>query len=195
MKKLLFTILTSDAYQQPSVAVGQPEEVVSKDFVFRGMLRRRMSAEQFIDAVGATIEPVYADTLIMRKRLPDGIQFCIPFTRASLVMNDPFQKSLGRPTRENVSTGRTSQASLLQALELTNGGLFHATLRKASERAAASTDPMVVIDRTYKSMLGRLPENKERRLLRQRLGDRPSVADWEDFLWAMALHPEFQLIR
>lgn len=195
MKKLLFTILTSDAYQQPSVAIAQPEEVVSKDFVFRGMLRRRMSAEQFIDAVGASIEPVYADTLIMRRRLPDGIQFCIPFTRASLVMNDPFQKSLGRPTRENVSTGRTSQASLLQALELTNGGLFHATLRKASERAAASTDPMVVIDRTYRSMLGRLPAEKERRLLLQRLSARPSVADWEDFMWAMALHPEFQLIR
>jgi hypothetical protein len=195
MKKLLFTILTSDAYQQPSVAVGQPEGIVSKDFVFQGMLRRRMSAEQFIDAVGSTLEPVYADSLIERRRLPDGIQFCIPFTRASLVMNDPFQKSLGRPTRENVSTGRTSQASLLQALELTNGGRFHATLRRASERAATATDPMIVIDQTYRRMLGRLPENKERRLLRQRLDARPSVADWEDFLWAMALHPEFQLIR
>jgi uncharacterized membrane protein/mono/diheme cytochrome c family protein len=195
MKKLLFTILTSDAYQQPSVAVGQPEEVVSKDFVFRGMLRRRMSAEQFIDAIGSTLEPVYADSMIERRRLPDGIQFCIPFTRASLVRSDPFQKSLGRPTRENVSTGRTSQASLLQALELTNGGRFHETLRRAAVRAAAEADAMVVVDRTYRGMLGRLPSDKERRLLRERFGMRPSVSDWEDFLWAMALHPEFQLIR
>jgi len=195
MKKLLFTILTSDAYQQPSVAVGQPEEIASKDFVFRGMLRRRMSAEQFIDAIGATLEPVYADSLIERRRLPDGIQYCIPFTRASLVMNDPFQKSLGRPTRENVSTGRISQASLLQALELTNGGQFHETLRKAAVRTAAEADPMGVVDRIYRRMLGRLPSDKERRLLRQRLDDRSSVSDWEDLLWAMALHPEFQLIR
>ena len=195
MKRLLFLILTSDVYQQPSVSMGQPEEVAAADFAFRGMLRRRMSAEQFIDAVGATVEPVYADTLIERKRLPDGIQFCIPFTRASLVMNDAFQKSLGRPTRENVSTGRSSQASLLQALELTNGGVFHATLRKAAERAALEDDPMGFVDQTYRRMLGRLPSASEKRLLRQRMPPSPSANDWEDFIWAMTLHPEFQLIR
>jgi len=195
MKRLLYQILTSDVYQQPSMAMRQPEDVAAADFEFRGMLRRRMSAEQFIDAVGSTIEPLYADTLIERKRLPDGIQYCIPFTRASLVMNDAFQKSLGRPTRETVSTGRVSQASLLQALELTNGGLFHATIRKAAERAVVESDPMTVVDQTYRRMLGRRPSAGEQRLLRQRLPATPSAKDWEDFIWAMALHPEFQLIR
>lgn len=195
IQRLIFQILTSDAYQQPSVTVSQPEELLSKDFVFRGMLRRRLTAEQFIDAVGSTLEPIYADSLLARQRLPDGIQYCMPFTRASLVMNDPFQKSLGRPTRENVSTSRPSQASLLQALELTNGGLFHRTLQKAAAKAVVSPDPMEVLGQAYRRMLGRGPSSQEKRLLRQRMSARPTAAEWMDFYWAMSLHPEFQLIR
>jgi hypothetical protein len=54
---------------------------------------------------------------------------------------------------------------------------------------------MTVVDQTYRRMLGRLPSAGEQRLLRQRMPAMPSAKDWEDFIWAMALHPEFQLIR
>ena len=47
------------------------------------------------------------------------IQFLLG--RASLVKLDPFLKALGRPSRENVTTSRDDRATLLQALELTNG--------------------------------------------------------------------------
>ena len=48
LKKTMARILTSDAYQMPSVPTG---EAASKDYVFRGPLVRRLSAEQFHDAV------------------------------------------------------------------------------------------------------------------------------------------------
>ena len=196
LKRLLFQVLTSRTYQLPSVTLSDPEAVQSKDFVFRGMLRRRLSAEQFADAIGQALHPLYADSMIARKRLPDGIQYCAPFTRAALVLNDPFQKSLGRPTRENVSTGRVSQASLLQALELTNGGLFHQTLHTAavewSKRQPAT--PQLVED-IYRRMFGRLPTRREMNVLTRNLGNRSGVDQIEDFFWTMALHPEFQLIH
>jgi hypothetical protein len=196
MKRLLRLILTSHTYQLASVTLSDPEAVMSKDFVFRGMLRRRISAEQFADAVGQTLHPLYGDSMLAWKRLPNGIQYCAPFTRASLVMNDPFQRSLGRPTRENVSTSRVSQASLLQALELTNGGLFHETIKTAAVKwSARHPDPKQLVAETYRRMFGRLPAERESELLVRALGSPLRIDQVEDFFWSMSLHPEFQLIR
>jgi len=195
MKRLLRQILTSKTYQLPSVTLSDPEAVMSKDFVFRGMLRRRLSAEQFADAVGQSLHPLYADSMIAWKRLPNGIQYCAPFTRASLVMNDPFQRSLGRPTRENVSTSRVSQASLLQALELTNGGLFHETIKTAAKKwSVRHPDPKKLVEETYRRMFGRMPTGRESDLLVRTLGNPLRIDQLEDFFWSMTLHPEFQLI-
>jgi uncharacterized membrane protein/mono/diheme cytochrome c family protein len=196
IKHLLRQVLTSRTYQLPSVTLSDPEAITSKDFVFRGMLRRRISAEQFADAVGQTLHPLYADSMIAWKRLPNGIQYCAPFTRASLVMNDPFQRSLGRPTRENVSTSRVSQASLLQALELTNGGLFHETIKTAAVKwSARHPDPKQLVAETYRRMFGRLPAERESELLVRALGKPLRIDQVEDFFWSMSLHPEFQLVR
>jgi uncharacterized membrane protein len=196
MKHLLRQILTSKTYQLPSVTLSDPEAVMSKDFVFRGMMRRRLSAEQFADAVGQSLHPLYADSMIAWKRLPNGIQYCAPFTRASMVMNDPFQRSLGRPTRENVSTSRVSQASLLQALELTNGGLFHETIKTAAKNwSVRHPDPKKLVDETYRRMFGRIPTRRESDLLVRTLGNPLRMDQLEDFFWSMTLHPEFQLIH
>lgn len=110
IKKLIFKILTSQTYQLPSVGVKEAELIVAPDYVFTGMLRRRLTAEQFTDAVSLAIQPVYGDTLVVYKLLPTSIKKNIPFARASLVKNDPFLTALGRPNRETVSTSRTSQA-------------------------------------------------------------------------------------
>src|SRR6185503_8665940 len=53
--------------------------------------------------------------------------------RAALVNADPLMVSLGRPSREQVITTRSSAATTLQALELTNGE----TLAKILEQGAA----------------------------------------------------------
>jgi hypothetical protein len=80
-----------------------------------------MSAEQFTDAVSYLIHPVFADSLMgYNPYSKDAQQAARPmFARAALVINNPFLIALGRPSRENVTTSRESQANLLQALELT----------------------------------------------------------------------------
>ncbi|WP_207509601.1 DUF1549 domain-containing protein [Telluribacter humicola] len=195
IKKLLYTVLTSRTYQLPTVGVQEAELLMAPDYVFKGMVRRRLTAEQFADAVSVAFNPLYADSAIVYKRLPETIQQEIPFVRAALVKNDPFLTALGRPNRETVSTARTSQANLLQALELTNGNKLNKTLKAGAERWRTqypATDALV--RELYRKALGRDPSAKELAVAEKMLGKQPNVAGVQDLAWAIVLHPEFQLI-
>lgn len=196
LKDLIFTIATSRTYQLPSVEIKNENDVISKDYVFRGMHRRRLSAEQFADAVSAIVHPVYSDTLANHKPIKElKIDLDRPFARASLVKNDPFLTALGRPNRENVSTSRSAQGNLLQALELTNGDAFNAALdagaRKWLSGFSNSADLVKVV---FEQALGRLPTAKELEAANRILGEKPDQAGVEDLLWSVMLLPEFQLI-
>lgn len=195
IKKLIYKILTSKTYQLPSVGVKEPEEIMLPGFVFNGMLRRRLTAEEFADAVSVAIQPVYADSMAVFKLLPEDFNKHIPFARASVVKNDPFLTALGRPNRETVSTSRTSQASLLQALELTNGSKFNDAIKYgAAKWKNKYPDTETLVNQVYRNTIGRLPDKNEKAVAEKALGDKPAEAAIEDFMWAMALHPEFQLI-
>ncbi|MBX3257392.1 MAG: DUF1549 domain-containing protein [Chitinophagaceae bacterium] len=195
IKKLIYNILVSRTYQLPSTGVKEPEEILAPDYVFKGMVRRRMSAEQFSDAVSKAISPVYGDSAIVYKLLPEDIKATLPFARAAVVKNDPFLTALGRPNRETVSTSRTSQANLLQALEFTNGTLFNeAVKRGASQWINKYPQTNTMVKEIYRSALGRLPQPNEESVAEKMLGEKPTAAAVQDFMWAMALHPEFQLI-
>src|SRR3546814_3917116 len=104
LKRLIYQILTSKTYQLPSVSINEPGYLVDKDYVFKGMVRRRLSAEQFADAVSKVFTPLYDSTSLALKRLPSEAIENAPFPRASLVVNDPFLKALGRPSRSEEHT-------------------------------------------------------------------------------------------
>ncbi len=194
IKKLIYTITTSKTYQLPSVGIKDEGVIMAPSYVFSGMVRRRLTAEQFADAVSVAFVPIYQDTSIV-KMLPKTIQNEKRFARASLVKNDPFLTALGRPNRETVSTSRTSQANLLQALELTNGTTFNEALKRGAERWKTqypTSDSLVKA--LYRKSLGRDPMPKEILVARKIVGSQPSVEGIEDLVWAIALHPEFQLI-
>ena len=194
VKKLIYTITTSKTYQLPSVGIKDEGVIMAPSYVFSGMVRRRLTAEQFADAVSVAFVPIYQDTSIV-KMLPKTIQNEKRFARASLVKNDPFLTALGRPNRETVSTSRTSQANLLQALELTNGTTFNEALKRGAERWKTqypTSDSLVKA--LYRKSLGRDPMPKEILVARKIVGSQPSVEGIEDLVWAIALHPEFQLI-
>jgi hypothetical protein len=172
------------------------DQLIADDYTFKGMHRRRLSAEQFADAVSEVVYPIYADTL--RAFQPSGqpkMTSNTPFVRASLVKNDRFLTALGRPNRENVSTDRASQANLLQALELTNGSTFYAALQQGARqwKATYNTSEQIVTA-VYEKALGRKPEENELKTAMNILGAAPDGASIEDFLWAVMLLPEFQLI-
>ena len=59
IKHLLEVILTSRAYQLPAVSYARIDDLRSDEFVFQGPVVKRLSAEQFADAVSQVIYPVY----------------------------------------------------------------------------------------------------------------------------------------
>ncbi|GAB3908702.1 hypothetical protein GCM10028803_44830 [Larkinella knui] len=196
IKRLMSQILTSKSYQLPSISVKDPALLTAPTFVFEGMVRRRLSAEQFADAVSLAFNPVYGDSSLATKLLPETIKQEIPFPRASLVKNDPFLTALGRPNRETVSTSRTSQANLLQALELTNGAKFNEALKQGAliwKTKYPSSD--LIVKELYRKALGRNPQPKELAVAEKIVGKTPSIEGIQDLVWAISLHPEFQLIN
>jgi hypothetical protein len=116
--------------------------------------------------------------------------------RASLVNADPLMVALGRPNREQVITTRSSAATTLQALELTNG----ATLAEQLKRGAAKllegnpASASELISTLYQRALCRKPLPDELRLAADLAGSPVQKAGVEDLLWALTMLPEFQLI-
>lgn len=125
---------------------------------------------------------------------PDSIG--LPFARASLVAQDDFMKTLGRPVRENVTTQRSGEATLLQSLLLTNSAFFHENIARGSKQwlEKSGEEPEQLMEELYLQALGRSPTRKEKKILLSKLeeGTRPEAL--QDIIWALMLLPEFQLI-
>lgn len=195
LKGLLKTIMLSKTYQMQTVGVKSAEWVVSNQFVFKGPVRRRLSAEQFADGFSQVFQPMYTDSMIAHKQLSKEIFKDIPFPRASLVKNDAFQTALGRPTRENVTTNRNAQANLLQALELTNGISFNKALQEGSNHWVKKyPESEQLVKQLYEVVLNRKPSIKELQFAVRYLGKSASVSGVQDLAWVLFLLPEYQFI-
>ena len=122
LKHLLETIMTSQAYQLPAVRARSEKQ---KDYVFRGPEVRRMTAEQFSDALSELTGewPVFAPTT-------QGI-YRAPVAHACRRL---LTRGLGRPIRDQVYTERDSDATTLQALELVNGEILTHMLARGAQR-------------------------------------------------------------
>ena len=197
LKALIYLITTSKTYQLPSTGVNDANGIVSTDFKFAGRLRKRISAEQFSDAVSSILTPVFPDSIVKynpfeKLKFDQSNQ---PFARASLVANDHFLAALGRPNRETVSTGRDSQANLLQALELTNGEKFNRILTRGAEQWKQKyPESESLINELFRKVLGREPKEKELEVAKKMLGNTPDVNAIADLFWSVLLLPEFQIV-
>jgi uncharacterized membrane protein/mono/diheme cytochrome c family protein len=197
LKRLVFQIATSKIYQSQSIPLASPDLLMAENFKFEGIVRRRMTAEQFSDAVSGISAPLF-DSVEVKFRpyqlIPEA-KSNLGFARASLVANNDFLKSLGRPNREIVSTSRDSQASLLQALELSNGERLNKTLEKGGRNWVENfPDSDKLTKELYSRVLLRTPTEKELSLAKRVFGEKPEIAEVQDFLWAILLLPEFQMI-
>lgn len=192
LKHTIARIVTSRAYQ--TAAVDLPENADA--FVFRGPSIRRLSAEQFADALGAV-------TGVWHEKPAGDFNFAaarvtapIGRTRTALITADPLTTALGRPNREQVLTVRSAAATTLQALELSNGSTLSQRLSKGAERLLAEKPltSSTLVTRVYTRALGRSPTPNERQLCVSLLGATPTREGVEDLLWSIAMLPEFQLI-
>jgi mono/diheme cytochrome c family protein len=132
VKDLIRTIMTSRAYQMPSVP--RSAEPAARDYVFAGPEVRRLSAEQFADAVGAitgewSIYPGHPST-------PGGA-----YGRDWRAASSNLTRALGRPIRDQVNSLRASGASTLQALELVNGEIYTRWLSRGARRMLGELPP------------------------------------------------------
>ena len=197
IKALIYSIATSKTYQTKSVGLKDPNDIFLQNYVFRGSLRKRITAEQFSDIVGTIIDPIFPDSIMKFK--PQYTKGFVPpggyYARAAFVANNSFLIALGRPNRENVTTGRESQANLLQALELTNGERFNAMLKRGAIKwQTRYPDGESLLSAFYSLSFGRKPSSREKAVAIKILGNVPSLEGIQDFFWAVFLLPEIQII-
>jgi hypothetical protein len=189
LKKALAHIASSDIYQSETVVTSQGDD--SK--VFRGPLARRMSAEQFVDAVwkltgSAPDKP--------HKAVPRSLDGAEKMVRASLVPSDLLMRALGRPNREQIVSMRPDNITTLEAIDLANGETLAASLKTGATNLMAQGKPTAeLVDDVYLSALSRRPSGAERTGLTTILGDSPTPQAVEDLLWMVLLLPEFQFVR
>jgi Protein of unknown function (DUF1549)/Protein of unknown function (DUF1553) len=212
LKHALEVICTSQTYQLPARGEPKPNEPVGP---FRGPISRRMTAEQFLDAVALLtgVWPAVNGELLKVDGRGQGGQVgavrqvlaednsphaakSAEKVRAALLTAGPLSQALGRPNREQVVTRRDSLATMLQALELTNGTALDAVLKSGSRNwiAEKPSEPQALIARAYRVALGRQPTQAEERTAAEVVGTPPSADGVEDFLWTLVMLPEFQLI-
>jgi mono/diheme cytochrome c family protein len=179
LKSVIELIVTSRAYRSQCVPPGDDAE-----FVFRGPIAKRLTAEQFVDAVWRL-----TGTAPQKAAFDTGDRGRAP-VRASLVTSTALMRSLGRPNREQIVTTRPEELSTLEALDLTNG-------RELAD----------LLDRGAKNLHKRHPDWPAERFVEwlylSALGRRPTATEVEtardmelaDLLWAVLMLPEFQLVR
>lgn len=199
LKKLLEHIVTSRIYQAQAVLAPQAG---GEEYRFRGPLTKRMTAEQFTDAVwmltGAG--PAKIDAPIKPVEFDEATPEARRMIRAVLVHADLLQRSLGRPNREQVVTVRPDELTTLQALDLSNGEVLTATLQRGADKllktagkAGLETDKLVTA--IYQQALARAPQPAEQQAALDFLGPKPNAEAVADWLWTIVMLPEFQLIR
>lgn len=196
-KHTLRQILLSRVYQLP---VAPPKSLKANELpVLVGPVERRLTSEQYLDGI-AQVTGYWPKTDVMKVAVPN------PHIRAWRHKKpDALTTALGRPNREQVCTERNQESTVLQALELVNGTALSERLREGAKTLLASDlgqehDVAKVIGTLYERALGRPPNEEEVALALPLLGspqDQPAKRQegWQDFLWVLFVHPEFQFIR
>jgi hypothetical protein len=145
-----------------------------------------------VDLGAMTMLPWRLSKKVIFSQLPENKTGTV---RAALVAADPLMVALGRPNREQVVTTRPVEATTLQALEMTNGETLADILnRGAKNLAAGKIASRELAQQLFEQALGRKPSSTELKNSEELLGKPVKKEGVEDFLWAMTMLPEFQLI-
>ena len=194
VKELLALIALSRGYQSESVST-DGETATAKDYVFRGPRIKRMTAEQYTDAVWRITGTAPATPTKPIELVDDHKAEPV---RAALVNSDSLMRSLGRPNREQVVTTRPDSLTTLQALDLSNGEDLSRLVNRGAD-GLRKQHPDWSFDQfaneLYLSALSRAPTIAERRIAQELIGEPATNLGLSDFLWSLFMLPEFQAIR
>jgi hypothetical protein len=196
LKALIEHIVESHTYQSIPAIVSEGD--ASDSYVFRGPTVKRMTAEQYLDAVwfvtatapkaaDKSIRPIYEATAPEHR-----------FVRAALVRSDPLMRSLGRPNREQVVTTRSDVLTTLEALDLSNGEEFNQTVARGAAgllKSMPKVSALELAEMIYSRALGHRCTPPEIASARELIGSPPTAEGLADLLWVVFVLPEFQLIQ
>lgn len=197
LKKLIGHITSSRAYQFKAATFA--EEPASDNYVFNGPMYKRMTAEQFMDAVWLVTgtAPAKADAPLPKDIPAASGSAKRNMIRAVLVHSNLLMRTLGRPNREQVVTTRAELLTTLEALDLASGSIFHDLVTRGSRQILAELKDKskdAIIKNVYMRSLGRNPDASELSGASLLLGEKPDADSLADLLWVIFLLPEFQLI-
>ena len=161
VKHLIATIVSSRAYQMPAVV--RTGEAPARKYAFRGPEVRRLTAEQFADAIGTITGEwrvlstsqmgIAARAAAAGQRGQESVPAASTqgaAARGPRTDSDPatlgvyvreyrndssaLTRALGRPMRDQVTSLRASEATTLQSLELVNGEILTGWLMRGARR-------------------------------------------------------------
>lgn len=151
VRHLIATIMTSRPYQMAAVA--RSAEPTAKDYTFAGPELRRLTAEQFADAIGTlTGEWSTWSGPALRRPTPKpdkktGIRMDTDPVYVGLharewrATSSTLTRALGRPIRDQVTSARPDDATTPQALELVNGQRLTQWLQRGARRITGDLAP------------------------------------------------------
>jgi Protein of unknown function (DUF1553)/Protein of unknown function (DUF1549)/Planctomycete cytochrome C len=204
LKAVLRLIATSRIYQSRS----EVREDENQEYVFRGPVRKRMSAEQFLDSIRAVIGvwPTPAGDA-MKNKGPAGGQLAAVMKahglqewdnrpiRTAFEKRDSLQSSLGRPNREQVVSSRPDSLTTLEAINLANGPELAGIIAAGAAKMMGPSDPKGVVSKVFRASLSREPSTEEMAVALSMLGEKPTAENIGDFLWSVFMLPEFHYIN
>jgi mono/diheme cytochrome c family protein len=141
MKRLLATIVSSRTYQLP--AVNHNGQQSSKQYVFLGPEIRRLTAEQFSDAIAAItgdwhVSPPAGNS---SSGSSNGVITAGNYSREWRIAANSLTRALGRPMRDQVFSARDNGATTIQAVELVNGETLTHWLSRGARRMTGELPP------------------------------------------------------
>ena len=192
LKQTLRLICLSHAYQSEAETFNKaPQE---SGYVFNGPRPKRMSAEEFTDAVWQICgtAPEKFDAPVKREASDSSVM-----VRAALLKSDLLMRTLGRPNREQIVSTRPDDLTTLEAMDLNNGAILDERLAAGAKSLLKKNFPnsAALASYVWKSALGRGPTRDELQLSLSLLGPKPDPTATQDFLWGIFMLPEFQIIR
>jgi hypothetical protein len=179
-------ILTSRTYQlryDPSAEDHYAAGMKNEPRYFRSPALRRLTAEQMIDSV----------RLAASGQLAAGERAFLDNRSTAL------SRVLGRPaSRNEISTARSDDAAVVQALELLNGTELYELTDPTIQfnKPIPKSDFAKVVDRFYRAVLSRPATADEKRAGQTFLASYTLTTEGlRDLVWALVCSPEFQYIK
>ena len=120
-----------------------------------------------------------------------------PMVRASLLKSDYLQKMLGRPNRDQIVTMRPNDLCTLEAIDLNNAKSLNEYLETGAKGILAEQGQSLdkVVQWITRFALSRDPSKAELTVARDVLGGEVTSQAIQDYMWAIVMQPEFQLVR